>query len=119
MPCYDTVEHERGPLERVGNMVARGDDEVEVSSVEQPPLETMVLTPLARMISIWKPMTSSTVNPSIRPRGSPLSGQNDEVLGVIGKKVVHAGLVTTCRRTLVIMVVPPDLCEEPGPGCTR
>lgn len=71
MPCCNTMEHKRGPLERVGNMVADGDDEVEVSGVEQPPFETPVLTLLARMISTWKPVTSSTVNSSIRSRNSP------------------------------------------------
>ncbi len=42
MPCCNTMEHKRGPLERVGNAIADGDDEVEVSGIEQPPFETLV-----------------------------------------------------------------------------
>ena len=53
VPCHKAVEDERGSLEWIGYAVAEGDDEVEVSGIEDPALEAPVLTPLARMISIW------------------------------------------------------------------
>ena len=42
MLCHKAVEDERGSLEWIGYAVAEGDDEVEVSGIEEPALEAPV-----------------------------------------------------------------------------
>ena len=42
MPRHKTVEDERRSLERVRDIVTRGDDKVEVSRIEEPPLEALI-----------------------------------------------------------------------------